>query len=743
MENQVNTAESTGLSSRTAGSSVPQEQLARICEDVAQGIAKVLLGDIQQVVEDIRRQYKDHNQLLARQELALQHLRSWAQKLPVGKSQQDGAKNVFACGLCQNDPGSIADESQRDNSSSEVFMLGDGTSSSRVEGVVTVPAKSETVVVEQRHWAGSSKEHFRHTRKKRTAQEVQQWVAKKLAETMAPMSPRPCPPPPPPHPCPHREETADAHREEQAEFQVQFDAGANFNPNLGGNPPMRPSAGDDDGTSQKGDAVERAPSFDKNQVSPRMLGSDGSPFELDPDQVGKRRQHEGVKPRGSGVVGPHDKTLFGDMGMDKTQLDKEEYNVAQFYHDTGYSQQVARSDVFANITLLVIFLNAVYIGYDADQNDKDNLYQAEMQFQIMENAFCFFFTAEWTIRFCAFRLKMDCLKDMWFKFDTILVLFMLIETVILPPILTGALGIPTGLVKLVRLLRLARMARLMRAFPELLAMIKGVKVAARAVSSALLMMIGLIYVFAIILFTLLKGHPAESPAEIIIDSRFRRLGITMWTLLVDGTFLDGLGVVSRSLMDTNEYHCLCILIIFVLLSALTVMNMLIGVLCEVVSAVAAAEKEDSAIRMVKDKLLTLLRELDEDGSGEISREEIQQVLDNDEAMGVLENLQVDVGHLMEQLDMFFEEGGDLTIQQIMDLILMLRGDRPPTMKDMLHGQTFNRWKQNKAFEDVRCDIKKSIVAAATESWFEDDMMRPSTVQSVFKGSEYDVSDLRL
>merc|ERR1712039_392487 len=49
--------------------------------------------------------------------------------------------------------------------------------------------------------------------------------------------------------------------------------------------------------------------------------------------------------------------------------------------------------------------------------------------------------------------------------------------------------------------------------------------------------------------------------------------------------------------------------------------------------------------------------------------------------------------------MLYEETtGDLSIHQIMDIILMLRGDRPPTMKDMLHSQTFNRWKLQKALE---------------------------------------------
>merc|ERR1719146_85378 len=112
---------------------------------------------------------------------------------------------------------------------------------------------------------------------------------------------------------------------------------------------------------------------------------------------------------------------------------------------------------------------------------------------------------------------------------------------------------------------------------------------------------------------------------------------------MNGTFLDSVGSVLTPLLETNTVNTVlgvCFFMAFILLSALTVMNMLIGVLCEVVSAVAASEKGDNAIRIVKDKLLVMLRELDEDGSGKISQEEIQQVLAYPDALRTLDNLNV-------------------------------------------------------------------------------------------------------
>merc|ERR1711920_752122 len=100
------------------------------------------------------------------------------------------------------------------------------------------------------------------------------------------------------------------------------------------------------------------------------------------------------------------------------------------------------------------------------------------------------------------------------------------------------------------------------------------------------------------------------------------------------------------------------------------MNMLIGILCEVVSAVAAAEKESAAITMMKSTLLVMLKELDDDGSGSISREELLQVMENPCALEILANLQVDVKYLMELQEMLYEERGKShSISNIMFLIL--------------------------------------------------------------------------
>merc|ERR1712151_917535 len=107
-------------------------------------------------------------------------------------------------------------------------------------------------------------------------------------------------------------------------------------------------------------------------------------------------------------------------------------------------------------------------------------------------------------------------------------------------------------------------------------MVKGLRVASRAVCSSLLMLLIQTYVFAIPLHTFLKYE--EKCSE-----RFGTLVRTMFTLLMDGVFMDSTGPLMWQLLDMNYVHAVIAFMMFVLLSAMTMMNMLIGILCEVVS----------------------------------------------------------------------------------------------------------------------------------------------------------------
>jgi len=302
----------------------------------------------------------------------------------------------------------------------------------------------------------------------------------------------------------------------------------------------------------------------------------------------------------------------------------------------------------------------------------------------------------------SFRRKRDGLRDAWFVFDSIMVFMMVTETWVMtvflialsPQVADGGVGMGNGgllrILRLLRLSRMARMARLLRAMPELLILIKGMMAAVRSVVFTLLLLLIVLYVFGIAFVQLLTGLDKY-------NTGFRTVPEAMHTLLLKGTLMDEIGLVVRQLSAAHVVF-VAIFYLFVLISALTVMNMLIGVLCEVVNAVAAAEREELTVTYVRSKLQETLRQggLDTDGDGMISKEEFAQILDNAHAARTLADVGVDVFNLVDLQDFIFEDDDEhgekcekqLTFGEFMEVVLQLRGSNQATVKDIVDLRKF-------------------------------------------------------
>jgi len=392
------------------------------------------------------------------------------------------------------------------------------------------------------------------------------------------------------------------------------------------------------------------------------------------------------------------------------KLDEEVYDVANFYKKHGFCQGLARNDKFERFTLFVICVNAIYIGVDADNNDAATLLNAEWPYVVCDNFFCLFFTLELAIRFGAFEMKRNCLRDMWFVFDSVLVMLMVFETWLLTVglMIAGSAdgsGLPTGPLRLLRLLRLSRLVRLLRSLPELLTLVNGMRAASRAVTSALMLIIGLNYVFAIVINMFLRDVTTESQN---IEAKFSTLGLSMWSLALHGTFADAISDIMedmRAIENEPEgdwplgWSMITIFFFYVLLTNITVMNMLIGIVCEVVSEVKLGDEKNTAIDYLKRNLRQLLMELDEDDNNQISKSELHAASQIPRAREVLKELDVNVDNLIVLTEPLFEQDADagreqeVTREELLNVILEMRGDRDVRMEDIV---------------ELRCDIRRFV-----------------------------------
>lgn len=366
---------------------------------------------------------------------------------------------------------------------------------------------------------------------------------------------------------------------------------------------------------------------------------------------------------------------------------KPQYSVFDQYWETGICQGIARSTWFDNITLFIVFLNAVWMAVDTDLNPAAVLTEASVIFLVAENLFTTFFVGELSIRFGAFQQKRDCLRDFWFVFDLCLVILMIAETWIVPLImlaLDARLTAETGtvsmvkMVRLAKLLKLSRLARLLQAFPELLIIVKGLGFAARSVSVFFAFTVIIVYVFAVALRQILDG-------EELGVLYFGSVVASMNTLLVQSLFPESSALFAE--ISGTSAVMWPIVFIFLLLISVTVMYMLVGVLVEVVGVVSNVEKERAAVGFVADSMRAEMDKLGYQHGMRISKYEFEQLLVEPQIAQVVDAVGVDVVILCDMLEIIYEDAqrkGQMGMQfeEMVELVLSMRGSNPATVKDV-------------------------------------------------------------
>jgi hypothetical protein len=332
------------------------------------------------------------------------------------------------------------------------------------------------------------------------------------------------------------------------------------------------------------------------------------------------------------------------------------------------------------------------MAIDADYNTSSSLIDAHAVFILAENFFCMYFLLELIIRFSSFSSKTDAMQDGWFVFDSGLVVLSILDTwvMLLVSVILRAesgSGVETGdavIVRLARLLRLARMARLTKVFrtmPEVLIILKGISIAFRSVFFTLFMVTVVIYVFAILFRQLSDGMEIQ-------EQYFGSVPQAMSTLLLQGTIPD-LADFFYSLSASSLLFAFTAGLFFLVASVL-LMNMLVGVLVEVVNVVGEVEREQMAISFVKDRMEKLFysAEIATTDDHKINEEEFIILLNHPLTIKALSSVDVDVIGLVDFSDFIFKDHIELTFAEFMEMVLRLRGSNSCTVKDIVDLRLF-------------------------------------------------------
>jgi len=254
--------------------------------------------------------------------------------------------------------------------------------------------------------------------------------------------------------------------------------------------------------------------------------------------------------------------------------------------------------------------------------------------------------------------------------------------------------------RLVRLTRIAKMAHVFQALPELMILLKGIFVAARSVCFTLGLLTFCIYLFALIFRQITYNSPMGK-------QHFPSVLGAMATLLLGGVMPDQRPFLTAMFPD---YGMVIVAGLFILLATFTVMNMLVGVLVEVVKVVSTIEKEELLVANVKEALFKMLEDLhiDIDKNNRISKQEFQALIVQPKAVQLIRALGVDIMGLVDFSDFIFAEDHELSYGEFMSMVLELRGSNNATVRDIVE---LRKWLMQELDMIKDCAIDLALGAA--------------------------------
>jgi CYTH domain-containing protein len=378
-------------------------------------------------------------------------------------------------------------------------------------------------------------------------------------------------------------------------------------------------------------------------------------------------------------------------------------------------------------------MNAIWIAIELDYNDQPALLDAHWAFQLGEHLFCAYFSGEIIIRFFAFAQKLDAWRDMPFAFDAFLAFMMFLETWVLNLmlvlqrqggdsrdfVLSGDASI-LRIVRLLKLMRMTRVMRLLRAVPELMILVKGLRSALRSVIFTLTLLLIFIYIFSLVITQIAEGSEMK-------ETHFPSMLPTMVFLFLQGVLPDLVDLCYR-IGEANLVLGI-FFVFFILVCALIMLNMLIGILCEVVSATSAVEREQLTIQFVSSRIFEMMEKkgllanfMAENGQviskgdrknltmkeAKMSRVEYEALLLNHDAAKMVEEVGVDVVGLVYFTDFLFKGKETISLGEFTRMLLSLRGSNQASVKDIVDLRKYVVNELDEKFSIVFDDLRDHV-----------------------------------
>lgn len=315
-----------------------------------------------------------------------------------------------------------------------------------------------------------------------------------------------------------------------------------------------------------------------------------------------------------------------------------------FHEDSRWLQRrkqacmLLASDRFDALMGAVILVNSITIGVELSERLQGG--PESITLQVIEPFFLVAYMSELSLRF--FGMHGACLQDQWVRFDIVVVFSGFISTVVIGP-LEGA-GAVSGfellvVLRMARLLRLARVIRLISKFKVLWLLVSGLLNCASTMFYTLSLLVIVLYIFACVgaeligMHDLARGPTQDDVFSEIVENYFSSVPQTMLTL-VQFALSDSVASIYKPLIEA-DYFLLLYFVGTILVIGIVLMNLITAVIVNQAIDQASndqcmIEKEEHTrkVALIKN-LREMFERLDEDGSGRLSMEELEQITDED------------------------------------------------------------------------------------------------------------------
>ena len=217
------------------------------------------------------------------------------------------------------------------------------------------------------------------------------------------------------------------------------------------------------------------------------------------------------------------------------------------------------------IITFVIILNAAVLGILTDRT----LSAEEVLFlEAVDKACLVIFTVELIAKLLVYRRSFW--SEGWNIFDFVIVL--------------SSIVFISSSISVIRAFRIFRLLKALAEFPELQILVSSMLKAIPSMTWALLLLFIVFYIFAVFGSTMYGDAFPEL---------FGDIGGSMFTLFQVMTFESWATAVARPIMATYSYAWVYFLV-FILLTAVTLLNVMVGIVVEAVSSIAEAVKQEQA-----------------------------------------------------------------------------------------------------------------------------------------------------